>query len=139
MTLHCLARITLACATVVTPMPLRALAVSDSTTSSRELAARVAIISAHQLETELDTRLRLGLPMERLPDPSNAAALAEGSWARAQLQALGRLKAVGLTQEEQITLRYLAGLSADSDKILRPVVRICAVFMGVTGAWCDED
>ena len=108
MTLHCLARITLACATVVTPMPLRALAVSDSTTSSRELAARVAIISAHQLETELDTRLRLGLPMERLPDPSNAAALAEGSWARAQLQALGRLKAVGLTQEEQITLRYLA-------------------------------
>ena len=62
--------------------PLRAQAVPDSTSASRALAARVAIISAHQLETSLDTRLRLGLPMERLPDPSNAAAVAEGLWVR---------------------------------------------------------
>ena len=91
-------------------VPLRAQAVPDSTSASRALAARVAIISAHQLETSLDTRLRLGLPMERLPDPSNAAAVAEGLWARQQIQALGRLPSVGLTQEERITLRVLAWL-----------------------------
>ena len=47
--------------------------------------------------------------MERLPDLSNAAAIAEGTWAREQLRELGRLKADGLTQEAQIaseTLRY---------------------------------
>ena len=109
MNLQRIARIAIACASVVRPIQLCAIVVSDSTAASRELAARVAIISAHQLETNLDTRLRLGLPMERLPDLSNAAAIAEGTWAREQLRELGRLKADGLTQEEQIaseTLRY---------------------------------
>ena len=81
---------------------------ADSTPASRALAAQVAIVSAHFLETDLDSRARLGLPMETLPDLSNAAAIADGRWARGQLQALGKLSTAGLSPEEQITIRVLA-------------------------------
>ena len=81
---------------------------TDSTRASRELAARVAIISAHQIETDLDTHMRLGLSIERLPDVSYDGVVAQARWARRQLVAVGRLQSTGLSQEEQLTLRVIA-------------------------------
>jgi uncharacterized protein (DUF885 family) len=90
---------------------LATLALSDSTPSERvaALADRV------WLETTRDdglTRLRYGLPVDRLPDPSEAAARRAVEFWTSVAAAVGQIPDTGLTQDELATKAIIAWRAA---------------------------
>lgn len=64
----------------------------------------------HELERNAYVRSELGLPVERLPEVSYAAAQREAAFARELLARLERVDETSLTDEERITLAILETL-----------------------------
>lgn len=75
--------------------------------SSRELRQIADEVWAWELEQNVSARLRLGLPIEKMPDPSYENAAADAAFARAVLERLGRIDSASLSEDEQLTLGIL--------------------------------
>ncbi len=85
-------------------------------------AAQLAAISAdywrHQLDEEMYTRLREGLPIERLPDLSPEYAEKEAAWGRTVRDRLTRIDEKALGHQDWLTLALLRDQAEES--ILAP-------------------
>jgi uncharacterized protein (DUF885 family) len=76
----------------------------------------MSAMRARTLETSVSARIQIGLPIERLPDISRAAAVRDGNFATHQLAALATIRDGILTPEERLTLRLLRWqLAADAE------------------------
>src|SRR5688572_19457437 len=87
-----------------------------STGGSNELKAIADDVWARRLEGDLSIRLKLGLPVEKMPDPSYEAAAAEAAFARRTLERLKAIDPSKLSAEERVTygtLRWQQQLTVD--------------------------
>jgi len=94
-----LALISLACAT---SDPAR-----TASSPSADLRTIADEVWSHQLERNIGARLRLGLPIERMPDPSHAHAAREATVASQVLERLNAIDVNALTEDERVTLGIL--------------------------------
>lgn len=78
-----------------------------STGGPGELKSSADEVWARRVEDDLSVRLRLGLPVEKMPDPSYEKAVADAAFARRILQRLERIDPAGLTAEERVTFGIL--------------------------------
>jgi uncharacterized protein (DUF885 family) len=115
------AALLLATAASVATVPATANAQGNDT--ERALTRIMDEVAAHRLDRDAYARLTAGLPLERLPDPSRAAAQADARWAAGVRARLARLNESKLPAEAQITRRALLWeLGIESDRaILHPV------------------
>lgn len=72
-----------------------------------ELEAIADNVWARQVEDDLAIRLKLGLPIEKMPDPSYEKAAKDAAFARRILQRLDRIDPTRLTAEERATYGIL--------------------------------
>lgn len=77
---------------------------------SQQLAAIAEEHWQRQLATDVSTRSELGLPIERLPDPSFEEAQRDAEFSRKLLARLERIDASKLSEDEQISLAILRHL-----------------------------
>jgi uncharacterized protein (DUF885 family) len=90
------------CATVQTP--------------SQQLATLAEEHWQRQIESDVSTRSSLGMPIDRLPDPSFEQAERDADVSRKLLERLNRIDASKLSEEEQVSLdilRHLHQLNVD--------------------------
>jgi uncharacterized protein (DUF885 family) len=78
-----------------------------STGGPGELKSIADDVWARRLEDDLSVRLKLGLPVERMPDPSYEKAAADAAYAEKTLQRLQAINPARLTPEDRITLGIL--------------------------------
>lgn len=87
-----------------------------STGGPNELKAVADDVWARRLEDDLAIRLKLGMPVGKMPDPSYEKAAADAAFARRILQRLGAIDPAKLTAEERVTygtLRWQQQLTVD--------------------------
>ena len=85
----------------------------STTGGPAELEAIADDVWARQVADDLAIRLKLGLPIEKMPDPSYEKAAADAAFARRILQRLERIDPARLTAEERVTygiLKWRQGL-----------------------------
>ncbi|HUP49076.1 MAG TPA: DUF885 family protein, partial [Thermoanaerobaculia bacterium] len=75
--------------------------------SSRELRQIADEVWSRELEGNLSARMRLGLPIETMPDPSYENAAADAASARRVLERLERIDPRSLSEDERLTLGVL--------------------------------
>ncbi|HJQ35738.1 MAG TPA: DUF885 domain-containing protein [Thermoanaerobaculia bacterium] len=78
-----------------------------SSTGPAQLKSIADDVWAHRVEDDLSIRMKLGLPVEKMPDPSYEKAAADAAFARSILRRLDRVDAKNLTAEERVTLGVL--------------------------------
>lgn len=78
-----------------------------STNAPVELKAIADDVWARRVEGDLGIRMKLGLPVTAMPDPSYEKAVADAAFARRVLARLDRIDARKLTAEERVTLGTL--------------------------------
>lgn len=105
-----------AAAVVLLAAALCAFAAREPATSAAaaDLARLVDGEWRHQLEEDLDTRVRLGLPVERLPDLTLAHQQEEAARARALLEQLARIDEAALGHQDALTLELLRDQAEES-------------------------
>jgi len=91
----------------VAALPVRQSVSGDSTTSARTLSRVMSALRERTLATNISARIQEGLPIERLPEISHAAALRDGAFAARQLAALASVRERVLSAEEHLTLLVL--------------------------------
>lgn len=77
---------------------------------SQQLAAIAEEHWQRQLASDVSTRSELGLPVERLPDPSFEEAQRDAEFSRKLLARLDRIDAAKLSEDEEISLAILRHL-----------------------------
>ncbi|MBV8202985.1 MAG: DUF885 family protein, partial [Acidobacteria bacterium] len=75
--------------------------------AAAELAAIAADYWRHELDNDLSTRVREGLPIERLPDLSPEYAEKDAAWGRALRDRLARIDEAALGHQDWLTLALL--------------------------------
>jgi uncharacterized protein (DUF885 family) len=75
--------------------------------AAAELATVAADFWRHQLDEDISTRLREGLPIERLPDLSPEHAAQDAAWGRALQERLARIDEAALGHQDWLTLALL--------------------------------
>lgn len=91
----------------------------DSTASAKRLASVLAALHDRALQTSISERIQAGLPIERVPDLSYAAARRDGAFAASQLARLRAVRDADLDDEAQLTVRMLRwqlGLAAEAPR-----------------------
>ena len=94
----CAVVLSLSCSTSKSPRPPNA---------SEELRAIADEVWFRQLQDDLDARMKLGLPIDRMPDPSYARAQRDAAMASEVLMRLKAIDASALSEDERITLGVL--------------------------------
>jgi len=82
--------------------------------AATELAAVAADYWRHQLDEDMYTRLREGLPIERLPDLSPEYAEKDAAWGRALRDRLARIDEAALGHQDWLTLALLREQAEES-------------------------
>jgi uncharacterized protein (DUF885 family) len=92
-----------------------------STTAAGKAAAELAAIAAdywrRQIEEDLYTRMREGLPIERLPDLSPEYAEKDAAWGRALRDRLARIDEAALGHQDWLTLALLRQQAEESIEV----------------------
>jgi uncharacterized protein (DUF885 family) len=97
-----------------TAAPAAGAAGTAAATAATELAAIAADYWRHQLDEDLYSRLREGLPIERLPDLSPEYAEKDAAWNRALRDRLARIDEAALGHQDWLTLALLRDQAEES-------------------------
>ena len=80
---------------------------ASSDSGSQQLRHIADEVWERELENNIAARLRLGLPIERMPDPSHERAVANAAIAQGILQRLERIDRASLSEDERLTYGIL--------------------------------
>src|SRR5262245_30948628 len=86
---------------------LAAAGCATSNNAPLELKSIADDVWARQLETDPAARARLGMPVERMPDPSYERAADDAAFARRTLERLSRIDPKHLDENDRLTLAIL--------------------------------